>query len=401
MIAWMGKTLNMKNSQQEQDKEEKKSSGRYFWLKLHKDYFSRLAQKKMKRQEHGKEMQIVYLRMMLLCIDKGGYIYYQGVYDSLEEELSEEFDEPVEIVKKTLDYLRENNMISIDENLDCFVPETLEITGSETKAAERMRKMREKKKNESVTLLHDVTDGDAPVTASYTETETETEKSRTETDLHLNSDKSKSLDVKSKTETKQANADSVSADQPAASAVADAEPPAGDLFSVKQLLATAKKNKVNLTEEGVRVFHDEMHESGWMLYQKPVEKKGIVKALRGWAKYHPEYGIDADETQEDDEEPWPDRCKKYFKEWMNWNGYNSPYAKGMGSFDDELNDELFLDDTFECLINNVVWEIEDTHETLADIRKKATKMGVSQKEFGLIELLHDKWQEGVKRQNGL
>lgn len=387
----------MKNSQQEQDKEENKSSGKYFWLKLHKDYFSRLAQKKMRRQEHGKEMQIVYLRMMLLSIDKGGYIYYQGVYDSLEEELSEEFDEPVEVIKETLDYLKKNNMISIDENLDCFVPETLEITGSETKAAERMRRMREKKKNESVTLLQDVASSDAPVTASYIETE----KNRAETDLHLNSNKSKSLDVKSKTETEQADADSVSADQPAASAAAKAEPPAGDLFSVKQLLATTKKNKVNLTEEGVRAFYDEMHESGWMLYQKPVEKKGIVKALRGWAKYHPEYGIETQEAQEDDECPWPDRCKKYFKEWLNWNGYDTPYAKGMGSFDNELNDELFINDTFEYLLNNIVWETEDTHETLADIQKRATKMGVSKKNFGLIKLLYGKWQEGVKRQNAL
>lgn len=32
-----------------------------------------------------------------------------------------------------------------------------------------------------------------------------------------------------------------------------------------------------------------MQENGWKLYGEPVEKKGIVKALRGWAKYHPEY----------------------------------------------------------------------------------------------------------------
>lgn len=344
----------MKNSQQEQDKEENKSSGKYFWLKLHKDYFSRLAQKKMRRQEHGKEMQIVYLRMMLLSIDKGGYIYYQGVYDSLEEELSEEFDEPVEIIKETLDYLKKNNMISIDENLDCFVPETLEMTGCETKAAERMRRMREKKKNESVTLLHDVTDGDAPVTASYTETETE--KSRTETDLHLNSDKSKSLDVKSKTNTEQADADSVSADQPAASAAANAEPPAADLFSVKQLLATAKKNKVNLTEEGVRAFHDEMHESGWILYQKPVEKKGIVKALRGWAKYHAEYGIETDGT------PMPDKCRKYLKEWLDWR------------LECDINDDYFEIRNCEGL-RGIMYDFEhddndSQRETVANIRKR-------------------------------
>ena len=136
---------------------------RYFWLKLQSTYFNQLEQKKMKKQEHGKDMQIVYLRMMLLSLDKGGYIYYQGVYDSLEEELSEEFDEPVEIIKETLDYLRENNMISIDENFDCFVPESLKLTGSESYSAERMRKKRQKEK-----MLHcdtDVTKSDIDVTA--------------------------------------------------------------------------------------------------------------------------------------------------------------------------------------------------------------------------------------------
>lgn len=147
---------------------------RYFWLKLQATYFSQLEQKKMKRQEHGKDMQIVYLRMMLLSLDKGGYIYYQGVYDSLEEELSEEFDEPVEIVKETLDYLRENNMISIDENSDCFVPESLRLTGSESYSAQRMRKKREKDR-----VSHcdkDVTSSDAHVTACDEEIEKEKER---------------------------------------------------------------------------------------------------------------------------------------------------------------------------------------------------------------------------------
>lgn len=146
---------------------------RYFWLKLQATYFSQLEQKKMKRQEHGKDMQIVYLRMMLLSIDKGGYIYYQGVYDSLEEELAEEFDEPVGIIKETLDYLRENSMISIDENSDCFVPESLRLTGSESYSAERMRRKREKDR-----VSHcdrGVTQGDAFVTSCDEEKELEKE----------------------------------------------------------------------------------------------------------------------------------------------------------------------------------------------------------------------------------
>lgn len=89
--------------------------------------------------------------------------------------------------------------------------------------------------------------------------------------------------------TKTDTTDSDFVDRQTASASASAEPSSGDLFSVKQLLATTKSNKVNLTDEGVAAFYEEMQESGWMMYQKPVEKKGIVRALRAYAKYHPEY----------------------------------------------------------------------------------------------------------------
>ncbi len=118
----------------------------------------------MRKHKHGKDMQIVYLRMMLLSIDKGGYIYYQGVYDSLEEELAEEFDEPVEIIQETLEYLKQNNMVSVDENSDCFVPESLRLTGSECSSAERVRKYRDNKK--ALQSNTDVTDSNADVTSS-------------------------------------------------------------------------------------------------------------------------------------------------------------------------------------------------------------------------------------------
>lgn len=123
---------------------KKNQQKRYYWLKLKNTYFSQLTQKKMKRQQDGKEMQIIYLRMMLLSIDKEGYIYYQGVYDTLEEELAEEFDEEPELVKKTIDFLKENEMIVIDEDENCYIPEVISNTGSESYSAERMRRLRAK-----------------------------------------------------------------------------------------------------------------------------------------------------------------------------------------------------------------------------------------------------------------
>ena len=120
---------------------------RYYWLKLKNTYFNHISQKKMKKQEHGKEMQVIYLRMMLHSIDSEGYIYYQGVYDSLAEELAEEFDESVELVNSTIKYLNENKLITLDdEENTCYLPEAVECLGSETASAARMRNKRKANK---------------------------------------------------------------------------------------------------------------------------------------------------------------------------------------------------------------------------------------------------------------
>lgn len=145
---------------------------RYHWLKLQNTYFNQLEQKKMRKQENGKDMQIIYLRMMLLSLDKGGYIYHQGVYDTLEEELAEEFAEDVSLVKETIQYLSDNNMISLDEESNCFLPQALECTGSECYSAERMRRLRKKKASQ---CDNGVTERDADVISCDEEIELEKE----------------------------------------------------------------------------------------------------------------------------------------------------------------------------------------------------------------------------------
>lgn len=119
---------------------------RYYWLKLHNDYFNQLEQKKMKVQEHGASMQIIYLRMMLLSLNKEGMIYYQGVYDTLVEELAVELDESVELIQETLNFLVTNGMAFIDDENNCLLQDVCKYTGSESESAERMRNHRQKLK---------------------------------------------------------------------------------------------------------------------------------------------------------------------------------------------------------------------------------------------------------------
>lgn len=119
----------------------------------------------------------------------------------------------------------------------------------------------------------------------------------TDTDTDSVSVTDTDTDTVSVTDTEHADAVSGSVDRPAGAAAAEsAAPQSVDLFSVKQLLATANKNKVNLIKEGIQVFHEEMQDSGWILYGEPVEKKYIVRVLREYAKKHPEYSFDQEES---------------------------------------------------------------------------------------------------------
>lgn len=264
------------------------------------------------RRKHGDLAMIIYQKMMLKSLEEDCTMKFEGLEDTFEEEIAVDIveDEPekVELIKQIIDFLIKHELMIKQENDSFFFPQAQRMSGGESSSAERMRRKRERDKEKAsqcggtASLVTSKCDKDAShCEVIITETDTET-------DLHLNSDKSKSLDVESKTNTEQANADSASIDRQTAAAAAEcAAPPAGDLFSVDQLKALVKKNKVNLTEEGVQAFHEEMQGTGWILYNDPVEKKFIVRALRAWAKYHSEYGPEiknsADSESESEKKP--------------------------------------------------------------------------------------------------
>ena len=121
---------------------------RFYWMKLPSDYFGQLIQKKMRKQPDGAEMQLIYLKMLLYCIDKDAEIIFQGVYDSVEDEMAEEIGEEAEVVKKTLSFLEANKKLERTEH-GFILPEALERVGSEGTSAERMRNMRQRQVSQS------------------------------------------------------------------------------------------------------------------------------------------------------------------------------------------------------------------------------------------------------------
>lgn len=45
----------------------------YYWLKLPKDFFNRIAIKKIKKSENGDKKINIYMQLLLETINKGGY----------------------------------------------------------------------------------------------------------------------------------------------------------------------------------------------------------------------------------------------------------------------------------------------------------------------------------------
>lgn len=143
------------------------NSKKYFWLKLKDDFFRSREIKKLRNIAGGDTYTIIYLKIQLLSIKKEGVISYEGTEENLAEQLALELDEDVENVKVTLAYLERNKLMEQISEDDYLLNKVVECVGSETKAAERMRKLRAKSNNVTPQL--------PDVQNSYTEIEIETE----------------------------------------------------------------------------------------------------------------------------------------------------------------------------------------------------------------------------------
>lgn len=280
---------------------------RKYWLQLPQTYFNRLPQRKMRKQPDGEIMQIIYLKMLLACIGNSGLILYQGVYDSLAEEIAEEIDEKTEIVQKTIDYIIKNNMareIEDKEGGGYFFPESDEFTGSESESAERMRRMREKVKasqcDSDVTKSDGgVTDGDGNKVKNNKE---DVKKNIIDSSLHLNGET-----------------------LPPSAGAGGASP-----FTLTDCEECADEGKVNLSEDGIRAFYNRMEKDGWEIKGTPVTN--LLKAMRGFAKNHKRYQKLEEEKPDPEDEAVSEPARKKTAE---------DYMRELGILGDEeqLEDE--------------------------------------------------------------
>ena len=116
---------------------------RYFWIQLTQDFFKSKEMKLLRKIAGGDTHTIIYLKMMLISLEDGGRIYYDGLADNLAEELSLVIDENIEDIKITLIFLESKGLLTRKSERDYFLEQVPEMVGSETASTRRSRKHRE------------------------------------------------------------------------------------------------------------------------------------------------------------------------------------------------------------------------------------------------------------------
>lgn len=118
---------------------------RYFWIQLAQDFFKSKEMKLLRKIAGGDTHTIIYLKMMLISLEDGGHIYYDGLADNLAEEIALVIDENVEDIKITLIFLESKGLLTKKSDRDYFLEQVPEMVGSETASTRRSRKHRELK----------------------------------------------------------------------------------------------------------------------------------------------------------------------------------------------------------------------------------------------------------------
>lgn len=137
---------------------------RYYWLRLHDDFFDSKRIKKLRRMAGGDTYTIIYLKLQLLAMKTDGVLKWTGLEPNAADELALDLDEQPDDVRVTLAYLLSCGLAETEDDINFFFPYAVENTGSEGSSAKRVRDHRAKAKtlqcNADVTPVKQICNGE-------------------------------------------------------------------------------------------------------------------------------------------------------------------------------------------------------------------------------------------------
>ena len=140
-----------KKSREERIKEDmEKGKQVYNWVRLHENHFTSVKMRKLRKQEHGETMLVIYLKIVLHSLKWNGVIYYEEVDDSIAEEIAYSIGEDKDLVEKTILFMLNTNLATIGDNNEVLnIEEFKFITGPESNA-ERQRSFKAREYNKKL-----------------------------------------------------------------------------------------------------------------------------------------------------------------------------------------------------------------------------------------------------------
>lgn len=122
----------------------------YYWIKLQMDFFKSPAVRLLRRMSGGDTYAVIYLEMILLSLENGGYIYFTGIGKDFSEELGLILEEQQVDVEFLLTFLNAKHLIEYsDEDASAFrfADDVTEgLVGKESSSAKRVRAYRKRQK---------------------------------------------------------------------------------------------------------------------------------------------------------------------------------------------------------------------------------------------------------------
>lgn len=101
---------------------------RYYWLKLHDNFFDRMEIRKLRKIPGGDAYTIIYLKLLLLSLNADGKIPFEGLETHIHKEIALKINEEEVSVEMTLNALKMLRLLEEREG-DISLPEHTEVIG--------------------------------------------------------------------------------------------------------------------------------------------------------------------------------------------------------------------------------------------------------------------------------
>ncbi|MFI3166543.1 MAG: phage replisome organizer N-terminal domain-containing protein [Bacillota bacterium] len=113
---------------------------RYYWLKLHKDFFKRKEIVVVENLDDGKDYILFYLKLLCESVDREGRLMLTDTVPYSEQTLASVTGTKVSIVHSAIEVFMSLKMIEILDDKTIFMSEIAQLTGSESKWAKYKKK---------------------------------------------------------------------------------------------------------------------------------------------------------------------------------------------------------------------------------------------------------------------